>query len=87
MEFKDYVNVEWKICYLNIRVVPNSRITSFIEAMSDWALKIRLKSVPENGKANEELVKFISNQLNIKTSKVTIISWLTIKNKLVKIDF
>jgi uncharacterized protein len=87
MELKDYVNIQWKIAYLNIRVVPNSRATSFIEAMSDWTLKIRLKSVPEKWKANEELIKYLSKEFNTKKSNIVIVSWLIDKNKLVKIDF
>lgn len=87
MEFKDYVKFEWKKCVLKIKVLPNSQETCFVEAMSDWVLKIRLKSVPEKWKANIELIKYISRELKINKSNISIILWFTDKNKLVKIDF
>lgn len=44
---------------LTIKVIPRARKTEYIGCMSDGALKIRLAAVPEDGKANAELLRFL----------------------------
>ena len=44
---------------LIVKVVPRAKRTEFVGIMDDGALKIRLRAVPEDGKANEELLSFL----------------------------
>jgi uncharacterized protein (TIGR00251 family) len=76
--------------YLRIKVIPKSHKTEFIETMIDGegeeTIKIRLKAVPEKGKANAELIKFLSKELNIAKSEISIISGKTDQLKLIRLD-
>lgn len=71
--------------YLQVKVSPKSRATEFIELMDDGTYKFRLKAAPEKGKANEELIEFLSEALNISKEEIKIISGHTDRNKLLKI--
>ncbi len=86
MDLKDYIKIDWNKWFLNIKVIPNAKQTEIWWIMCDWILKIRIKSIPEKWKANIELINFIAKELKIRKNLITIISWLTSRNKLVKID-
>ncbi len=49
-------------------------------------LKCYLKSVPERGKANAELIKLLSKKLGISNDRIGIISGRTFRKKKIKID-
>lgn len=89
MDLKDYIKLEWNLNnqLFKFRVIPNAKETQFEWIMDNWVLKIRLKTVPEKWKANKALIDFISENLWVKKSSIEIVSWLTDKNKIVKIDF
>ena len=53
--------------------------------MDDDTIKIRIKAAPEKGKANAELLKFLSQELNIPSSHISIISGKSEPLKLIKI--
>jgi uncharacterized protein (TIGR00251 family) len=63
-------------------VVPNSK-TQGIEGVDEWrgALKIRIKSQAQKGKANRELVEFLSSALSIPSSDISIRSGETSRSK------
>jgi hypothetical protein len=75
--------------YLRIKVIPKSPKNEITEIMRDHegeeTIKIRLKAVPEKGKANAELIKFLSKELGIAKDKISIISGKTEQLKLIKI--
>lgn len=71
--------------YIQVKVVPKSRETAFIEKMDDETYKIRLRAAPEKGRANEELIKFLSENLLITKDSIKIISGHTDPRKLLKI--
>jgi len=49
---------------LKIKVIPNASKTELKEENNQ--LKLHLKSVPEKGKANQELIKFFKKKLGLK---------------------
>lgn len=49
-------------------------------------LKCWLKSPPEQGKANAELITFLAHKLAVAPAAVTMISGQTTRNKRIKID-
>jgi uncharacterized protein (TIGR00251 family) len=59
---------------LNIKVTPKAKRTEYVDTMADGTLKIRLKAVPENGKANEELVAFLAKSIKIATHEIQLLS-------------
>lgn len=54
--------------------------------MDDETVKIRIAAPPEKGKANKELIKFLSKELSVSKEQITIISGKTEPVKLVKIS-
>lgn len=46
----------------SIKVIPSAQKTESLGFLSDGTEKIRIKSAPENGKANQELIRFLSER-------------------------
>lgn len=49
---------------LHVKVTTKAVKSEFVSIEND-ALKLRLKAVPEKGKANKELIRFLSKSLSI----------------------
>jgi uncharacterized protein (TIGR00251 family) len=60
MEVKKYINNGT----LSLRVTPNSSRTELIE--EEGKLKLYLKAVPEDNKANLELIKFFKKEFGLR---------------------
>lgn len=71
--------------YLRVKVLPKSPKNEVTDILDDDTIKIRIKAVPEKGKANKELIKFLSKELDLPKDKVQIISGKTDPLKLIKI--
>lgn len=69
---------------LEVKVIPNSG-RSDLEVSESNQIKIYIKSTPEKGKANQELIKLLSKKLDLSPYNFSIISGMTTRNKLVKI--
>jgi len=74
MHLKDYINFENNIWIAKIKITPKSNKNEFFSVLDDWTLKVRIKAVPEKGKANKELIKFLAKEFGIKKDKVEILS-------------
>lgn len=70
---------------ITVKVVPNSGKNHCILDKSG-KLKWYLKSVPEKGKANAELIKSVAQAANIPQTAVTIIAGATARSKTLKLD-
>jgi uncharacterized protein (TIGR00251 family) len=70
---------------LEIKVVPQSGRQHLARDKSG-TIKCFLKSPPEDGKANEELVKFLSKKLNLPQNSIKILQGATSRNKVLKIE-
>ena len=71
--------------FITIKAVPSSGKR---ECTIDKAGKIKcyLTSAPERGKANAELIKYLSKQLKIPQKNITIVRGATSRTKELKID-
>lgn len=49
-------------------------------------IKAYVRAVPIKGKANRELIKLLSEELNVNKSKISIIKGETSNNKIIEID-
>ena len=67
---------------LNVYVVPRSS-KSGIVGIYNGCLKIKLKSPPVDNAANEELVRFLAEKLDVPKKNVEIIKGHTQKKKIV----
>lgn len=68
----------------NVKVVPGASKTELMGLYSG-ALRIRLASVPEKGKANALLINFLSDLLGCSKKDIEITSGLTNPHKILSI--
>jgi uncharacterized protein (TIGR00251 family) len=69
---------------LQVKVKPNSRVSSFAE-QPDGTWLAQLKSPPVDGKANAELVGLVAERFGCRKADVTIKAGAAGRMKLVKI--
>ncbi len=79
--------------YLRIKVIPKSSRNEVAglslestEFGDQTTVRIKIKAVPEKGKANKELIEFLAELLNISKSEISIISGAGSQLKLVKVE-
>lgn len=60
--------------YLRIKVTTKQPRTEYLSTLDDGTIKIRLKAVPEKGRANEELIRFLSETLGVRKDMIEIIA-------------
>ncbi len=73
---------------LHIKVTPKASANKILGVLRDGfmsSLKIAIVAVPENGKANKELTKFLSKTLAVNNSAVSIMKGETNQIKLVQV--
>lgn len=69
---------------IKVKVAPASgRLQAVLD--KNCQLKIFLKSAPEDGKANKELIKFLAQACGVTQREVEIVSGLTFAQKIVHI--
>lgn len=87
-----YTSEQIKSCYhikdnsffIAVLIQPNSP-KSIIQGLHDGKLKIRIHSPPVDGKANEELIRFLAKFFAVKKNQVEILRGHTDKNKHIQI--
>jgi uncharacterized protein len=70
---------------LDIYVQPGAKKNEIV-GLHNGALKIKIKAPPEDGRANEELIKFLSEVLGIPQRQISLISGLKNRNKKISIS-
>lgn len=70
---------------VQIRVKPQSRVSALTQG-DDGQWLAQIKSLPVDGKANEELISLVAKQFGCAKSKVSIKSGAASRVKLVRID-
>jgi uncharacterized protein (TIGR00251 family) len=70
---------------LNIKVIPRAAKTEMAGEMADGTLKVRVKAVPEDGKANEELCYFLSRHYGVARQDVEILTGATSQRKRIRV--
>jgi uncharacterized protein len=71
---------------ITVRITPRARHNEIVEILNDGTIKIRLTAPPVEGQANQELIDFLSDILDVSKSRIEIVAGLTGKDKLVTID-
>lgn len=69
---------------LKITIQPNAKKNEVVGAHGD-AVKIRIKAPPVDGEANDVLIRFLGEILEIPRKNIQILHGQTTKNKLVEI--
>jgi hypothetical protein len=70
---------------LAIRVTPRASRNEIAEILSDGTVRIRLTAPPAEGKANEALVEFLAEILNVPRTRIEIVAGVTGRDKLVSV--
>jgi uncharacterized protein (TIGR00251 family) len=71
---------------ITVRVTPRASKNEIFEILDDGTVKIRLTSPPAEGKANQALLEFLSEILEVPKTKIEIVAGETGKDKLVTIS-
>ena len=69
---------------LTVRAVPNAKKSEVIESREGF-LKIKLHAPAVGGKANKELVLFLSDYLHVPKSRITIVKGEKGRDKIVEV--
>ena len=67
-----------------VQISPNAKITEVLGVVED-VLKIKLHAPPVDGKANQALIRYIAEKLDVPKSAVSITHGLSSKKKLIAI--
>lgn len=70
---------------LTLHIQPGAKKTEF-SGMHGDALKIRLAAPPVDGKANEALIRFIADRLNLPKSAVNLKSGQISRHKVLEVE-
>jgi uncharacterized protein (TIGR00251 family) len=70
---------------LAIKVIPKAHRNEILGWESD-ELKVRLKAVPEKGKANDALLRFLAEECQVSLSRLSLVSGATSRHKRVLIS-
>ena len=79
------VNSQSNTSLLRLRVHPNAsrnEIAGFIEGV----LQVKVAAPPVRGKANRQLINFLSKSLGIRKSAIKIVNGDTSRHKIIAID-
>lgn len=71
-------------CRLRVRVVPNAKRSEVVGRHGD-ALKVKIAAPALEGRANEELVEFLSDALGVARREVTLVNGEKSRDKLIAI--
>lgn len=69
-----------------VKIVPKSQKNEIVGTLGEDTLKIKVAAVAAKNKANEELVKFLSDVFDVPKSHVTIISGPTSPLKIINVQ-
>ena len=70
---------------ISVRVHPNA-IRNEVAGFTGGVFQVRVAAPPARGKANKELITFLSQVLGISRSKINIAKGHTARNKLIAIN-
>ena len=70
---------------ISLKIAPNSSSNKILK-IENGILKIAINGPPEKGKANQEVIKFLSKILDIKKSSIFIVQGELSRNKLVAFE-
>lgn len=65
-----------------VHVIPRAKKNEIVGRMGN-AIKVRLTAPPVEGKANEALIAFLAEKLDVRKSAIEIVAGLTSRDKMV----
>jgi len=80
----DFIENDVSVTF-SVRVIPRSPKTEIVGEY-DGALKIKLKSPPVDGAANNELIRFLSKLLEVPKANIEIVAGETTRSKRIRVS-
>lgn len=71
---------------LQVKVLPRSAKSEITEVLPEGTVRVKLRAVPEKGRANAELRDLLADFFAVPKTGVTILAGDTAQRKLVKIS-
>jgi uncharacterized protein len=71
---------------VKVKISAGGGKNSITGILGEDTLKIRISAAPEKGKANKELVEFLSDTLSVPRRRITIVSGHTSPSKVIEIS-
>lgn len=68
-----------------VRVTPRASRNEVVEVTADGTVRIRITASPVEGEANEKLVAFLAEVLNVPKSRLEIVAGLSGRDKLISV--
>jgi uncharacterized protein (TIGR00251 family) len=82
---QDWCRLHGEGLRIAVQVTPNASKSEAVDVI-EGVLKIRLKAQPIEGKANEALIRFISDQLDVPKSRVSLARGLSSRQKIIEVN-
>jgi len=70
---------------LAVRITPRASRNKIVEVLPDGTIKIHIAAPPVDGEANEALIEFLSDVLNIAKSRIEIVAGQSGRDKLISV--
>lgn len=70
---------------IQVKVIPNAAQDK-IEGWREDVLRVRIRAVPEKGKANEALISYLAEKLDISKSSISLVSGQSARIKRVAVE-
>lgn len=70
---------------LSVKVTPNARRNE-VTAFTEGVLSVKIAAPPVQGKANRELIIFLSHLLGVSKSSVSLVKGQTSRNKVIAVN-
>ena len=70
---------------LAIRVTPRASKNEIVDVLSDGTVKVHLTAPPVEGKANAELLKFLSKVLDVPIGQLEVVAGASGRDKLISV--
>lgn len=68
-----------------VRVTPRASRNQIVEVTPDGTVRIRIAAAPADGEANEKLITFLAEILNIPKSRIEIVAGQSGRDKLISV--
>jgi len=82
---KDQLKASNEITF-RVKVRPSARVSRFRGPLGEDTFKVDIAAVPEDGKANEELVRFLGEEFGVSSHRIEIVYGEMAKMKIVRIS-
>lgn len=68
-----------------LKIIPGSSKNEIVGLYGQDTIKMKIAAQPEKGKANDELIEFLSKKLKIPAYRISIIKGMTSHGKIIEI--